>query len=127
MIIAVGVDIVAVERIRRSIDHPRTGSRFRERVFTPGEIAYCARRRTHAESFAARFAAKEAVMKALGRGFGDGIGWLEIEVVRERDRPFLRLSGAAAARAEHLGIARWHLSLTHTAAQAVAFVIAEGE
>lgn len=125
MIIAIGVDAVEIDRIRRSVDDPRTGSRFRERVFTAAEIAYCTRRRFYAESFAARFAAKEAVMKALGRGFGDGIGWLDIEVTRERDRPLLHLSGAAATRAAELGIARWHLSLTHTAAQAVAFVVAE--
>jgi len=125
MIIAIGVDVTEVERMRRSVDHPRTGLRFRERVFTPGEIAYCVRRRNYAESFAARFAAKEATMKVLGRGFGDGIGWREIEVVRDGGRPFLRLSGQAAARAAEIGVVHWHLSLTHTASQAMAFVIAE--
>ena len=125
MIVAVGVDIIEVERIRRAVDHARTGARFRERVYTAAEIAYCAGRRAYAESFAARFAAKEAVMKVLGQGFGDGIGWREIEVVRGSGPPSLVLSGRARERATDIGAARWHLSLTHTALHAVAYVVAE--
>jgi holo-[acyl-carrier protein] synthase len=128
MIIGIGIDMVDVERIRRAVDDAKTGRPFRMRVFTEAEIAYCERRRHgYAESFAARFAAKEAVMKALGRGFGDGVAWHDIEVVRERGAPTLRVTGAAAARATALGITRWHLSLTHTATVAVAYVIGEGE
>ena len=82
MIVAIGVDTVEVERIRQAVDHPRTGNRFRARVYTAGEIAYCVQRRRYGESFAARFAAKEATMKVLGIGFGGGISWQEIEVVR---------------------------------------------
>jgi holo-[acyl-carrier protein] synthase len=127
MIIGIGIDIIDVERIRRAVDDPKTGHRFRSRVFTEGEMAYCERRRHgYAESFAARFAAKEAVMKALGRGFGDGISWRDIEVVRDRGAPTLRLTGYAAAHGQSLGITRWHLSLTHTATQAMAYVIGEG-
>jgi holo-[acyl-carrier protein] synthase len=125
MIIGIGIDVIEVERILRAIDHPEWGERFRARVYTAGEIAYCTKRRRYAESFAARFAAKEATMKALGRGFGGGIGWREIEVVRGSGRPTLVLSGPALERAREIGIARWHLSLTHTAATAVAYVIAE--
>jgi holo-[acyl-carrier protein] synthase len=126
MIVAVGTDAIEVERVRRAVDHPRWGERFRQRVFTPGEIAYCTRRRRGAESFAARFAAKEAVMKALGTGFARGVWWRDIEVVRASGAPSLVLHGGAAARAAALGIVRWHLSLTHTAGQALAYVIAEG-
>lgn len=125
MIVAIGTDIVDVERIRQALAHPRTGARFRARVFTPGEIEYCAGKRRSAESFAARFAAKEAVMKVLGRGFGDGIGWQEIEVARADGPPLLTLRGKARQRARELGVTGWHLSLTHTAAQAMAFVVAE--
>ncbi len=126
MIIGVGVDLTEVPRIAAALSHPRTGSRFEAKVFTAGEIGYCRRRRSSMESFAARFAAKEATMKALGRGYlGGGIGWRQIEVVRERGRPTLVLSGRAQRQAEELGIKRLHLSLTHTAAFAVAYVIAE--
>ena len=125
MIIAIGTDVIDVERVQRAVDHPTRGERFRRRVFTAGEIAYCARRRRHAESFAARFAAKEAVMKALGTGYAKGVWWRDIEVVRTTGAPHLVLHGGAAARAAALGISRWHLSLTHSGGQAMAQVIAE--
>lgn len=127
MIIGVGVDLIEVPRIAQALGHPRTGARFEARVFTPAEIVYCRKRRSFEESFAARFAAKEATMKALGRGYlGGGVGWLQIEVVREqRGRPTLTLTGRAQQQAESLGITRLHLSLTHTAAFAIAYVIAE--
>lgn len=126
MIIAIGTDVIEVTRVARAVDHPRWGERFRQRVFTDGEIAYCTRRRHHAESFAARFAAKEAVMKALGTGYAKGVWWRDIEVVRGAGAPRLVLSGGAAARAAALGIARWHLSLTHSGDCAMAHVVAEG-
>lgn len=126
MVIAIGVDQIGVDRMRRAVDHPQWGQRFRRRVFTAGEVAYCESRRRHAESFAARFAAKEAVMKALGTGMR-GVGFLEIEVVRAGDAaPALRLGGGAARRASLLGIEHWHLALTHTGDSATAFVVAEG-
>jgi len=125
MIIGVGTDIVRVERIRRALEDLHTGGRFRERVFTGREIDYCAARNRAELSFAVRFAAKEAAMKALGRGFGDGIAWREIEVVRESERPQLVLHGKAKERADALGVTHWHLSLSHTATDALAFVVAE--
>ena len=121
MIIGVGVDIIDVERIQAALSHARTGERFRARVFTGEEIAYCERRRNAAESFAARFAAKEAMMKALGHAYG----WREIEVFRANGPPTLRLHGRAQERAMRLGVRHIHLSLSHTATLAIAYVIAE--
>jgi holo-[acyl-carrier protein] synthase len=127
MIIGIGLDLMEVGRIARALAHPTRGARFRARVFTAGEIEYCERRqRSAAQSYAARFAAKEAVMKALGRGFGGGIGWREIEVVRGRGAPRVVLTGLAARVAAERGIRRLHVSLTHTAESAMAYVIAEG-
>jgi holo-[acyl-carrier protein] synthase len=120
-IIGVGVDIIEVGRIRDALSNARTGERFRARVFTEQEEAYCSCRRNAQESFAARFAAKEAVMKALGRAFG----WREIEVVRTGGPPSVRLHRRAQAQAEALGIRRISLSLSHTAELAIAYVIAE--
>lgn len=121
MILGVGVDIIEIARIRAALEHPRTGERFRTRVFTPEEITYCTRRRNGHESFAARFAAKEAMMKALGRA----VGWREIEVTRGNGPPSIRLHGRAQAHAETMGISRINLSLSHTAEMAIAYVIAE--
>ena len=127
MIVSIGTDIADVERVRRAIDDPQTGTRFRERVFTPAEIEYCVGRgRAYAQSFAARFAAKEAVMKALGHGFmGGKIGWTEIEVTHQEERPTVVLHAAARERAAALGITDWHLSLSHSLTHAIAYVIAE--
>lgn len=127
MIVGIGVDLAEVGRIRDALERPATGERFRERVFTAGEQAYCERRRRKYESYAARFAAKEATMKALGRGWGNEVRWTEIEVVREGSgRPTIRLHGRTAAYAEKLGVRRLFLALTHTAETAMAEVIAEG-
>lgn len=122
-----GVDLIEVERVRRALERPATGARLRARVFTAREVAYCESRRLgRYQSYAARFAAKEAAMKALGTGWGRSAGWREIEVVRERGRaPQIRLSGKAAELARRLNVARLHLSLTHSAEQAIAHVIAE--
>ena len=122
-----GIDVIEVDRIERALTRPATGERFRARVFTPGEIKYCeSRGLPRYQSYAARFAAKEATMKALGTGWNRNVGWSEIEVVRERGKaPTIALSGKAAAFAQRKQITRFHLSITHTAAQAIAHVIAE--
>jgi len=128
MIVSVGVDLVEVERIRKALEDPRIGKRFRERVFTPKEIQYCEKkRRARHESYAGRFAAKEAVMKALGRGWGAKVAWLDIEVTRARSgKPEIVLHDKTARLAEELGIRRWALSITHTAEHGLAYVVAEG-
>lgn len=125
MVLGLGTDLIEIERVQASID--RFGDRFLERLFTPGEIAFCLRKKRHAaESFAARFAAKEAGAKALGTGISRGVGWKEIEVRREPgERPTLHLSGRAAERAAAMGIRRLQLSLTHSKAVALAVVVAE--
>ncbi len=124
MIVGVGTDLTEIARVRRSVE--RFGSRFLERIYTPGEIAYCFRKKDAAESLAARFAAKEAGAKALGTGISRGVTWHEFEVRREPgDRPVLWLSGRAAELAANLGIDRLSLSLTHTRDLAMAFVVAE--
>ena len=121
MLVGTGIDIVEIERIAKSI--ARYGDRFLEKVFTPGEIAYCSKKKNFAESFAARFAAKEAGAKALGTGIQHGVTWKELEVQRlPGHRPTLHLTGRAQEFANRLGATHVSLSLTHTAALAVASV-----
>lgn len=126
MIISVGVDLIEVERIRAALEDPRIGLRFRHRVYTENEIAYCEKkRRGRFESYAGRFAAKEAVMKASGRGWGAEARWLDIEVVRARSgKPEIVLHDKTAQLAAQLGICTWALSITHTSQHALAYVIA---
>ena len=124
MIVGTGIDLVEIGRIQHSMD--RYGSRFLDRVYTAAEQAYCLRKRKAAESFAARFAAKEAGAKALGTGISFGVNWLEIEVVRAPGgRPTLRFHGRAAQIAAAMGVVRSALSITHTAALAMASVVLE--
>jgi holo-[acyl-carrier protein] synthase len=125
MIVGTGVDITEVPRIKASVE--RFGQRFLSRVFTPQEASYCLGKPNAAERLAARFAAKEAGLKAIGTGLRHGITWHDVEVVRlPGQRPTLRFSGRAAEFAERLGCKRVHLSLSHTAEQAIAYVILEG-
>jgi holo-[acyl-carrier protein] synthase len=116
----VGVDLIEVERIETMI--ARYGDRFLTRVFTARELQYC---RGQVQSLAARFAAKEAVSKALGTGL-NGLAWREIEIVSDaRGKPSVQLSGQAAQRAAQMQIKNFALSLSHTRAHAIAFVVAE--
>ena len=127
MIVSTGVDLIEVARIQQALEDPRTGRRFRERVYTAGEIAYCeSKHRGKYESYAGRFAAKEAVMKALGRGWGSKVAWAEIEVARARSgKPGIVLHDKTAQFAEQLGIHDWVLSITHTKEHGLAYVIAQ--
>jgi holo-[acyl-carrier protein] synthase len=124
MIVGTGVDLAEVGRIRAAIE--RYGSRFIERIYTPGEIAYVERKANRYERYAARFAAKEAGMKAIGTGWKRGVRWRDFEVANlPTGKPTLRLHGRAAVYAERLGVNSIALSITHTAEIAMAHVILE--
>ena len=118
-VVRAGVDRVELSEFRRTIDV--AGNGFLERVFTPGEIAFCSGR---LDRLATRFAAKEAVAKVLGTGFRD-LGWREIEVqTSPHGEPHVVLHDRARRRADHLGIISISVSLTHTAVAAEAFIVA---
>ena len=120
------MDIAEVERIRAAA--ARFGERFIGRIYTPAEVAYVERRgrASRYQRYAARFAAKEAGMKAIGTGWRRGVRWRDFEVTNlASGRPTLRLSGAAAEFAAQLGVRNIALSLTHTATEAMAYVILE--
>jgi len=126
MIVGTGVDITEVDRIEAAMK--RFGDRFLKRVFTPAEVRYCMGKPNAAERLAARFAAKEAGMKAIGTGLRHGVTWQDVEVLRlPGQRPVLKFSGKAAEFAARLGCNRTHLSLSHTAEQAIAHVILESD
>jgi holo-[acyl-carrier protein] synthase len=115
MIVGIGVDVVDVARLAAALE--RTPS-LRDRIFTPGE-----QQQTRTESLAARFAAKEAVAKVLG---APGLPWTDAEVVSEDSgKPRLVVTGSAKQAADALGVASWHLSLSHDGGIATAFVVAE--
>ena len=122
-VIGVGIDAVDIDRLRVVMERRR---HLADRLFTAGERAYAATAVDPAPRLATRFATKEAVMKALGLGLG-AFGFHDVEVVRDGlDAPRLVLHGAAADAARDRGVNRWHLSLTHTDALALAAVVADG-
>ena len=124
-IIGLGIDLTDIPRIVSTID--RYGTRFMQRIFTEGEIAYCMRRRKPAVHFAGRFASKEAAMKALGTGHTQGVLWRDVEVVRRFGPPQLKLHGGAARRFDAIGGRSSLLTITHTDALAMAQVMILGD
>ncbi len=111
--VGMGIDLTEVDRIQSLL--AKNGDRFKQRVFTAGDIAYCDSCAESAMHYAAHFAAKEAVAKALGTGFAAGVTWADIEVLRSGSGvPTVKLHGGAAKVAEQAGVTRVLLSLTHT-------------
>ena len=123
-IIGLGLDATEIDRIAATIE--RYGDRFLRRVFTDGEIAYCARRRVPAIHFAGRFAAKEAGMKALGTGHSQNVLWRDVEVIRHGGPPQLQFHGGAARRFAAMDARTSLLSITHTETLAFAQVLLIG-
>jgi holo-[acyl-carrier protein] synthase len=114
-IMGIGVDVVDLARFERALS--RT-PRLLERLFADNERALPLR------SLAGRFAAKEALIKALGAT--DGVTWHDMRVVSGSDgNPDLVVSGRVAEIVAERGIGSLHLSMSHDAGVAVAFVVAE--
>ncbi|MDR2722161.1 MAG: holo-ACP synthase [Cellulomonadaceae bacterium] len=115
MIVGIGLDVVDVARFVATL---AATPRLRDKLFTEAE------RDLPSNSLAARFAAKEAIAKALGAP--GNLAWHDVTVTRTLGGPpTIEATGTVAARAEALGVTHWHLSLTHDAGIASAFVIAE--
>lgn len=115
MISGIGVDTVDIGRFERQLE--RTPA-LRERLFVPEERALSV------SSLAARFAAKEALIKALG-GSGN-LSWQDLAVVRTPEgAPGFRGTEGLRAELRRCGVAAPHLSMTHDAGVATAFVVVE--
>jgi len=124
MIVGIGVDVFAVERMESQLEEPESG--LRERLFTPAEIAYCETKRYPAPHYAARFAAKEAMYKALGCSQPQGASWRDVEVRNDPSgRSHLVLHGRIRDAAAALSADRVFLSISHTDEWAVANVVLE--
>ena len=113
----IGIDIIEIKRIEAAVNS--FGDKFLRRIYTPGEIIYCNRRRKMGfPELAARFAAKEAYAKALGTGM-KGIRWKDIEIVNnQKGKPLLKIKGEIKDNCQ--------LSLSHSQDYAIAMVTREG-
>ena len=125
MIVAIGHDLVEVERIRGLM--VREGHRL-GKLFTDTELGYCQALADPVPSFAARFAAKEAFQKVWPRPHG----WRDVWVERPRTPggpfpyapPLLGFAPEITSEMQRRG---WvaHLTLTHTREHASAVVLLE--
>lgn len=117
-IIAVGTDIVALERLRAVWDkHPQ---RFLARHFAPPELQYCLAKADPLPSLGARFAAKEAFQKCWPVAHG----WREVWVEMAGAKPYLNFSAQIRQQMQSQGL-KAHLSLSHEHAHALAVVVLE--
>jgi holo-[acyl-carrier protein] synthase len=117
-IVGIGLDEVEIERVKKACG----SEHFRRRVFTENE---CRQAGDRISVLAGSFAVKEAVAKALGTGFR-GFGPGDIEVLRDPlGKPYTVLKGGAKERADKIGAARIHVSITDTEEIAAAIAVAE--
>ena len=122
MIVGIGVDVVDLARFERALS--RTPA-LKSRLFADAELV-AGDRVLALRSLAGRFAAKEALIKALGDSAG--IRWHHMQVVSDgHGNPSFRLTDAAARVAADRGVTAVHLSMSHDAGVAIAYVVAEGE
>ncbi|MBI5806305.1 holo-ACP synthase [candidate division TA06 bacterium] len=121
MIVAIGTDIVKVERIEQA--YKTYGRRFLQKVFTEEEARFCLSRKHPAPALAARFAAKETISKCLGTGFRRGVYPNLIEIVdNEKSRPTVKLHGKAAEFGKDY---IFHLSISHEKEFVIAVAVME--
>jgi holo-[acyl-carrier protein] synthase len=121
MIVGMGTDLAEVQRYRFG---EAQLAWFARKVYTEEEMRYALRKRHWHERLAGFFAVKEAARKA----FGFAIPWRQVGVSHERSgKPILRFYGTASDLPARHGVSRIHLTITHTATTAAAFVVLEGD
>jgi holo-[acyl-carrier protein] synthase len=123
LIYGIGTDIIEVSRIKTVMERDIG---FRDKIFTPGEIAYCETKRYKFENYSARFSAKEAFLKAIGTGWRFGIRFADIEIFHdELGKPHIKAHGKAEELLNEYQITHMHVSLSHLKEMATAVVILE--
>ncbi|MGC6481066.1 MAG: holo-ACP synthase [Porticoccaceae bacterium] len=120
MTIAIGTDIVEIQRIASTLE--RQGDKFVQRILTKSEIVEYQARGNSVAFLAKRFAAKEAIAKALGTGIGRGISFQQLIVSNNSDgAPQVELQANAAERLKQLGGSKVLLSLSDEKSYALAY------
>lgn len=119
---AIGTDLLDSQRIAQSLN--RHGLRLARRILTATELELWHSRNDSANFLAKQFAAKEALAKALGTGIAQGVGFQQMEVLRdELGAPVVQLYGQAAARLTELGAQKALLSLSDEGDWVLAFAV----
>jgi len=114
MVVGVGIDIIKIEKIKKSIE--KWGSSFLDRVFSPEEINHISKGRMYYQRLAARFAAKEAVIKVISKD--EPLALRDISILNKQNgAPYCKLK-----KDLNLDI---FISITHIEDYAVACAVAE--
>jgi len=122
MTIAIGTDIVEIQRIADALE--RQGDKFVQRILTDSELADYRARGQSAAFLAKRFAAKEAISKALGTGIGQGVSFQDMAISNNAaGAPQVTLHGAAAEVLKSLGGTQALLSLSDEKQYALAYAV----
>ncbi len=125
MIFGIGTDIVAIARIRGTLD--RHGARFAQRILSDIELVALNDSKDPVAWLAKRWAAKEAFGKAAGSGIRAPLTWAGIGIGHDdAGRPLFVLNDAVTFHLQSRGVARTHLTISDECDYAVAFVIFEG-
>ncbi|MBK7763097.1 MAG: holo-ACP synthase [Bacteroidetes bacterium] len=123
MIAGIGTDIVEVHRIEQKVT---ANEYFKAHVFSQQEIDYCDKQKKPAIHYAARWAVKEAYLKAYGLKFIGNHKLHEIETLHNDDgKPYIHLKGKALEEFNAKHFQTIHVSISHTEAHAIAYVIIE--
>lgn len=119
----IGCDVIEIARLQ--VLYARYGEKLLSRLLTPREIEQAMRQHSPVPRLAKYVAAKEAAFKALRVGRSNGLSWQHFEVIYDAPTgaPVLLLHGAARSLLPKR--TQLHLSLSDTAAHAMAYVVIE--
>lgn len=121
-VVAVGTDLLDAGRIEQAV--ARHGQRFVARILTPAEQQLYRQRAQPLNFLAKQFAAKEALAKALGTGIAQGVGFQQLEILRDAaGAPQVQLYGVALQRMQQLGAQQALVSLSDEGALILAFAL----
>jgi holo-[acyl-carrier protein] synthase len=122
MIYGIGVDVLEVKRIGRTLE--RYGAHFIDRLLMPEEQAQLSRTQRRERFIAMRFAAKEAIVKAMGTGFAHGVWIRDVGVVQNAwGKPEVVFSARGERVRRGLGVGEGHVTLTDEAGLIVAVAV----
>ena len=123
MTIAIGTDIVEIERISNAFK--RQGDRLINRVLTSAEqdrLRQFSNEDQQIAYLAKRWCAKEAIAKALGTGIAKGVGFQQIEISNsDSGAPVALLTEGALDRLTAIGGKKVLISLSDERQYAVAY------
>ena len=122
MIFGIGVDVLEVKRIHRTLE--KFGTRFMDHLLMPQEREQLTRTRRPERFIAMRFAAKEAIVKAMGTGFAHGVWIRDVGVVQNAwGKPEVVFSERGEKVRRGLGVGDGHVTLTDEAGLVVAVAV----